>query len=121
MTFKKMAAEVRTSCVKCNLKLEKPIDKILKCSGNCNNFVHHSCSVFKPTELKLFEVYKDNIKWFCDTCTTRTKDNLVNELYVKVASLDNKIDKFLGVIYDQSIKIEKQNSLLNRLEINHKI
>lgn len=55
-----MAPKACTFCVKCKLKIENRQDKVLKCYGICKNSVHYSCSAFKHTELKLFEIHNNN-------------------------------------------------------------
>lgn len=113
-----MATGVNAVCVKCKITQENQADKVLKCYGGCSNFIHYVCSAFKPTELKLFDTHNNNVKWCCDNCGREKKGTYVSDLYSKILDMDKKIDRMFSIIYEQSIKIEKQNNIIKKLEVS---
>ncbi|KAK9730484.1 hypothetical protein QE152_g15163 [Popillia japonica] len=93
------------------------LEKVIKCNGKCNNFIHYSCTSFKPTELKFFEVNIRNIKWHCDECCVcgkETKSDKSDQL--KLEDMNRKLDAIMNVISEQNIKIEKHTNILSNLQ-----
>ncbi|KAK9747298.1 hypothetical protein QE152_g5440 [Popillia japonica] len=111
-----MAPRVNALCVKCHQKLENDSDKVLHCSGGCSNYLHHTCSVFKPTELKIFETYSKNVKWFCDTCGTSKSGGTVSDLQSEIMEIKKKIDELMMKFNEQSENLKQHNNLNYNLQ-----
>ncbi|KAK9685140.1 RNase H-like domain found in reverse transcriptase [Popillia japonica] len=79
-----MAESVNTVCVKCKLNHQDQSDNILKCHGGCETFIRYVCSAYKPTELRLFEAYNQNIKWFYNMYAKEHEVLNVNDLHSKI-------------------------------------
>lgn len=114
-----MAVNDKSVCVSCKAirKIEnEKTEKILICSGHCGNFVHHQCSVFKPSEVKFLEANTNNIKWYCDTCGINKNVNIVNEVHGKLSDFERKIEMLFNIIKEQSSKLENQTLIINNLQ-----
>lgn len=114
------------SCIKCATIIDKTSEKVIICGEwNCFRCMHHSCSSFKPTELKFLKTYKKNIKWVCDECLNikslpkslpSTSSKNINTMTVAIESLSEKLDRCLEQINRQSYEIQQHNLAINRLE-----
>lgn len=109
-----MADSENSKCIKCGLKQEIKGDKIIKCNGTCDGFIHYVCSSFKPTELKFLETNNKNIKWYCDKCCGSKKEP--NDMYTKLDDMNQKLLVLTDIINAQTIKIEKHNNILTNLK-----
>lgn len=85
-----MAESVNTVCVKCKLNHQYQSDNIFKCHGGCETFIRYVCSAYKPTELRLFEAYNQNIKWFYNMYAKEHEVLNVNDLHSKILGMDKK-------------------------------
>lgn len=112
-----MAASGKFMCVQCKSTNDNENEKKIKCSGMCNTYVHYTCSKFKPTELKIFDIYHKNIKWLCDACAgAKTQEISVNLLHAKLVEMENKFEKLLDIVRQQSEKIEYQTKIIKNLQ-----
>lgn len=109
-----MAASIE--CVKCKNTSINQSEKIIKCNGKCNHYLHHTCSSFKPTELKIFETHSRNVKWYCDVCVSSKNDAPMDVLCTKVEDLSTKLEEMLNIIKEQTIKIESQGKIIANLQ-----
>lgn len=106
----------KQSCVKCKIVIDKHNEKLLKCNGACGEMVHYGCSIFKPTELKFMDVYKENVKWYCNQCNSHINKGGVSEEFYKLNELELYVKESLKLIREQSKVIEKQNVIINKIE-----
>lgn len=116
MAASEMSREV-SLCIKCIKPHKNESEKILKCYGDCNKFLHTQCSVFKPSELKFIEGNQESIKWVCSNCQNKVND-VNTEMYSKIDKLEKTLHdciKLIRQIEVQSTKIPSIEEKLNNV------
>lgn len=102
-------------CIKCKQKYENTNEKIIKCNGICNGFLHYTCSTFKPTELKFFEANNNNVKWYCDPCANTGQNYSMHYLQENFVEINKKLELMMALMAEQNKKIENQTKIIHNL------
>lgn len=104
-----MAASVNidtvAKCIKC-LQIIKSEEKIFKCSSFCVNKIHQSCTIYKPTEIRVIEK-NSNITWSCDACVANVENVLESKLETFSLLLNNCVSEIMQL--KQCIEVQNKN------------
>lgn len=119
MAKSNMALVLQYSCIKCINTIDKTSEKVILCGEwNCLNCMHHSCSSFKPTELKFLETNKNNIKWVCDVCLNKPQIATcdLSPVTTAINALSLKLDQCFDKLNTHNTKLDQHNLAIHKLE-----